>query len=64
MDQGFIPDSAYAGIFVSSWQQGTPQQSFWHKTKVDHGKGIPIGVFKCIKCGYLEMYASPSFAAV
>ena len=64
MSQGFIPDYTYGGQAVGSWYAGAPEKSFWLGTKVaPQGGGIPIGAYRCIGCGYLELYADESFAS-
>ncbi len=64
MVQGFIPDSM-DGVtsFVSSWVEGKPQKSFWSHTKAPFERRIPIGVFRCKGCGFLEFYSDEEFAA-
>ena len=63
MFQGFVPDYSHGALFVASWQPGQPQKSFWTKTKRPPLEGVPIGAFACTKCGFLEFYAGPRFAA-
>ena len=63
MCQGFVPDYTYGAFFVGCWHAGQPKKSFWTNTKVSHGEGVPIGAFRCEKCGFLEFYADRKFAA-
>lgn len=63
MVQGFIPDYSDGPIYVEDWIEGQPAKSFWTKTKAAKGEGIPIGAFRCEKCGFLEFYADSKFAA-
>ena len=63
MIQGFIPDYSDGPIYVEGWMEGQPKKSFWTRTKAPKGKGIPIGTFRCEKCGFLEFYAGSKFAA-
>ncbi len=63
MVQGFIPDNSEGPIYVESWLQRHPQKSFWGRTKAPLSEAIPIGTFRCEKCGFLEFYADPKFAA-
>jgi predicted nucleic-acid-binding Zn-ribbon protein len=63
MVRGFVPDYAHGGILVGGWQEGRPKKSFWTTTKVSRSTGIPIGVFRCARCGFLEFYADKRFAA-
>ena len=63
MLQGFVPDYSYGAALVGGWQAGQPKKSFWTKTKASFDEGIPIGAYRCEKCGFLEFYADPRFAA-
>ena len=62
MVQGFMVDRGNANaVLVSTWAAGAPAKSFWRGTKVE--EEIPVGVFRCSRCGFLEAYARPEFAA-
>ena len=61
MEQGFIPDLTHGGRLVNQWAQGVPEKSFWTGTKAPD-ETIPIGVFRCASCGYLEQYARTDFS--
>jgi Domain of unknown function (DUF6487) len=64
MVQGFVPDFySHSAVIVGSWHAGQPKKSFWTQTTAPRAEGIPIGAFRCEKCGYLELYADPKFAA-
>jgi predicted nucleic-acid-binding Zn-ribbon protein len=63
MVQGFVPDFSVGAVLVGSWHTGQPQKSVWQVIKARHAEGIPIGAFRCQKCGFLEFYADASFAA-
>jgi|WetSurMetagenome_2_1015567.scaffolds.fasta_scaffold228910_2 hypothetical protein len=63
MVQGFVPDLTYGGQLVPKWHEGRPQKSFWTVTKGAADEGVPMGAFRCAKCGYLEFFADPQFAA-
>lgn len=63
MDQGFVLDMTYGSRLVSQWAPGAPAKSFWSGTKLPEQKLIPIGVFRCQACGFLESYARDEFAA-
>jgi hypothetical protein len=63
MKQGFLVDKR--GGFsreVSEWAEGAPEQSFFGASAPSE-KRIPVGTFRCAKCGFLESYALPEFAA-
>ena len=63
MEQGYVLDHTQGARFVSSWIAGMPEKSFWLATKEPSLGGIPIGVFRCASCGFLESYAHDDFAA-
>ncbi len=61
---GFVMDTIHGGMQVSQWAEGSPQKSFWFKTKMPLADNrIPIGTFRCNSCGFLESYAREEFAA-
>src|SRR5207237_10245994 len=64
MVQGFVPDYVHdARSLVVAWFAGPPKKSFWSKTKAPRGDGVPVGAFRCQKCGFLEFYSDAKFAA-
>jgi hypothetical protein len=63
MIQGFIPDISHPAAFVPGWQEGEPKKNFWTRVKVFPEAAIPIGTFRCNRCGFLEFYANSDFAA-
>lgn len=64
MEQGFVIDYGESNArFVQHWSAGAPQKSFWMGTKKPAGPQVPIGVFRCKDCGYLESYARPELGA-
>ena len=63
MAQGFVPDAAHGSTHVARWHPGQPKKSFWTGTKAPFGEGVPIGAFRCQRCGFLEFYCDPRFAA-
>jgi hypothetical protein len=63
MVRGFILDRTHGGIHLSRWNEGTPRSSFWFGTREPEAEGIPIGVFRCSECGFLESYARSEFSA-
>jgi hypothetical protein len=62
MEQGFVMDMSDGLRLVSQWAAGAPMKSFWLGTKLPKEKLVPIGVFRCATCGYLESYARDEFA--
>ena len=64
MVQGFVPDYFQASrSSVVAWFAGSPKKDFWSKTKAPRADGVPIGAFRCQKCGFLEFYSDAKFAA-
>ena len=64
MVQGFVPDfHHHSQNRVGGWHEGPPNKSFWTGTKVERSERIPIGAFRCNRCGFLELYANNEFAA-
>ena len=63
MAQGFVPDYSYGAVLVGRWHAGQPKKSFWTRTKARLDEGIPIGAFRCQRCGFLEFYSDANFAA-
>ena len=64
MVQGFVPDYFKdRSSFVVAWFAGSPKKSFWKTTKAPRAEGVPIGAFRCQKCGFLEFYSDAKFAA-
>ncbi len=62
--RGFIVDRTHGAIRLSRWYEGTPKKSFWFDTREPEAEGgIPLGVFRCSECGFLESYARLDFAA-
>jgi hypothetical protein len=58
MEEGYLPDFAYAQVVQARWVQGRPQPGlfglrgfFWA------GKGTPVKTYRCPRCGRLESYA-------
>jgi hypothetical protein len=64
MERGFILDNADGGArAISHWVPGAPRRSLWMRTKLPETPIIPVGVFRCSRCGYLDLYAREEFAA-
>ncbi len=59
--RGFIPDYTNGPTLVGSWHEGIPKKSFWTGVKAPVSGGVPIGVYRCSSCGYLEFYAGPEY---
>jgi Domain of unknown function (DUF6487) len=58
MEEGFIVDE-WNRLFraVSTWVQGTPENSIMMGVRLKGKKTIKTRTLRCTKCGYLEGYA-------
>ena len=66
MVQGFICGREGPNRVVSTWVEGAPEKVGWlfrQVRKAPPDKCVPVGVFRCAACGFLESYARPEFAA-
>ncbi|MBO6576883.1 MAG: hypothetical protein JJ896_16065 [Rhodothermales bacterium] len=63
MELGFTLDINQGSRRVMGWHPGHPRKSFFTGVK-NPGEEIPIGVLRCVNCGYLEFYARPEFRAL
>ncbi len=57
MENGFIADNTYGGVFPSNWIEGDPEKSFWTGTKTSGKRKVKVETYRCLSCGYLESYA-------
>jgi hypothetical protein len=59
MSPGFQFDIGYGVIRRSKWVEGSPQRTLLSgEVKSAQAKqGVPITMFRCPACGYLESYA-------
>jgi len=63
MIQGFVGDQSDGNLYVAGWHAGQPKKSFWFGAKSGHSEALPIGAFRCQKCGFLEFYSDRRFEA-
>ena len=64
MEDGFILDKAHHNSAqVPEWVEGDPVKSFWTGLQTKGRRMLPITVFRCDGCGYLESYARADAAA-
>ena len=57
MEEGLMLDHGYSQKYATSWVAGRPEQGFFGP-RVWGKEQHPIRAFCCLKCGYLEAYAS------
>lgn len=62
MQAGFIVDYADGNAGrISEWVEGSPDKRWWGLKTGDKEKSKVI-TFRCVRCGYLESYATMSEA--
>ncbi|BDC47687.1 hypothetical protein F183_A00030 [Bryobacterales bacterium F-183] len=63
MEEGFQVDYGhYNARKVTEWVEGEPQPSFWSGVSLGGVARLPIQVWRCQSCGYLESYARQTTA--
>ena len=66
MVQGFTCGREGPNRILSTWEEGVPEKVGWlfrQIRKVPPDKSVPVAIFRCLACGFLESYARPEFAA-
>jgi hypothetical protein len=61
--QGFVAEYSHTAALLLGWHAGQPTKSFWTETKAPRAERLPLGAFRCKKCGFLEFYSGAKFAA-
>lgn len=56
-EEGFLLDND-ATAKQAQWVLGTPESSFWGGLKVAPKERYFVRSFRCVKCGFLESYAT------
>jgi hypothetical protein len=62
MVRGFVPDNTHGGIMPPHWYEGAAKRGFMGGTRLPSSTGLPVGAFRCRKCGLIEFYAGEEFA--
>ena len=63
MQRGFLLESKHQDWpGPTEWVSGAPERSIWTGLKLKGRDVIPITVFRCERCGFLEAYALPDEA--
>jgi hypothetical protein len=57
MESGFVPDYSYASILPLKWMEGAAEKGLLGNIKTKGRRQIAITAERCIRCGYLELYA-------
>lgn len=58
MEEGFILDHTSGAYLPSNWVEGEPIKSFWTGTKISDKSQYQITTLRCVRCGFLESYAT------
>ena len=59
MQTGVIPDFGYGTVLPSSWMEGEGDKNWMGSVKWRGKLRILISAERCVKCGFLELYAKP-----
>lgn len=57
MEEGFVPDFTYGGVYRPEWIKGQPKKSWWLGIDWKNAHRWKIETFRCTGCGYLASYA-------
>ena len=44
---------------LTEWVEGAPERSIWTVLKTKGRQLLPVTVYRCERCGFLESYAAP-----
>lgn len=60
MHLGYFLDSKHGERRgATEWVEGAPVRSFWMGLKIKGRQVLPVTVYRCDRCGFLESYAAP-----
>lgn len=57
MEPGFVVDHSYGTAAASEWIEGPVEASMWTGVRLRGRDRRRIDSFRCVGCGYLELYA-------
>ncbi|MDB4886621.1 MAG: hypothetical protein JWN79_2059 [Gemmatimonadetes bacterium] len=62
MELGHMPDTTERGLVQSRWTPGAPEEVRFlgMSAGIKPKESVPVTAYRCSKCGYLELYASPA----
>ena len=61
MEPGFVLDRNRFDDRQSTWMEGSLESNIWTGgAKASERIQIPVTVYRCTGCGYLESYATPA----
>jgi predicted nucleic-acid-binding Zn-ribbon protein len=58
MEDGFLVDHTYGTAAASEWVEGPVEASFWTGVKLRGRERRRVNTWRCLRCGYLESYAT------
>lgn len=59
MERGFSSDIGYGTVVQSSWTAGEPRKRWlFGGIQWKQKDNLPIAIYRCTGCGYLESYAA------
>jgi hypothetical protein len=61
MIRGFTFETHGPRRIVTGWVEGAPERTAMQGVKVAMGTVIPVAVFRCSGCGFLESYARAAY---
>jgi hypothetical protein len=57
MEPGFVVDHTYGEAAATEWVEGPVEASFWTGVRLRGRERRRIDTYRCVRCGYLELYA-------
>ena len=57
MEEGFALDETYGEKKQGQWVEGEPKKSIWTGLKLGGRKKLPISAYRCMECGFLDLFA-------
>jgi hypothetical protein len=61
METGYIPSTDNGHREAAQWNRGIPETSWFYGLKYPDEQPIPVRVYRCGACGFLEAFANPEF---
>ena len=58
MEAGYLLDETQSASNVSHWVEGPPDRNAFTGMKTKGRRKLPITVFRCARCGFLEAWAA------
>ncbi len=58
MEEGFALEEGQSGFKQGRWIPGPPKKSIWTGLKLGGKPKLPISAYRCMNCGFLDLYAN------